>query len=77
MTVEGGDDLSGPHTLACSFCQKLRNEVLKLIAGPNVSICDECVQLCQEILLEDATIPPVAKLRPKKRNWLPSILRKR
>jgi|SRR5215472_1149329 len=34
----------------CSFCQKSRNEVAKLIAGPGVFICDECVGLCVDIL---------------------------
>jgi ATP-dependent Clp protease ATP-binding subunit ClpX len=34
----------------CSFCQKSRKEVAKLIAGPGVFICDECVGLCVEIL---------------------------
>lgn len=38
----------------CSFCGKQRNEVRKLIAGPNVYICNECVDLCREIVMEDA-----------------------
>lgn len=38
----------------CSFCGKQRNEVRKLIAGPNVYICNECVDLCREIVAEDA-----------------------
>ena len=37
----------------CSFCGKQRNEVKKLIAGPNVYICNECVDLCREIVQED------------------------
>ncbi|MCB9638049.1 MAG: ATP-dependent Clp protease ATP-binding subunit ClpX [Myxococcales bacterium] len=36
--------------LSCSFCHKSQNEVRKLIAGPNVYICDECVQLCNDII---------------------------
>lgn len=41
-------------TLHCSFCNKTQNEVLKLIAGPSVFICDECVDLCNDIILEEA-----------------------
>ncbi|MCS7241678.1 ATP-dependent Clp protease ATP-binding subunit ClpX [Candidatus Caldatribacterium sp.] len=40
--------------LRCSFCGKTQQEVRKLIAGPGVYICDECVELCNEILKEDA-----------------------
>ena len=36
--------------LHCSFCGKNQNEVAKLIAGPSVFICDECVDLCNEII---------------------------
>jgi len=39
--------------LYCSFCGKSQHEVNKLVAGPSVHICDECVQLCNEIILED------------------------
>jgi len=37
-------------TLHCSFCGKNQHQVQKLIAGPNVYICDECVNLCVEII---------------------------
>jgi hypothetical protein len=37
-------------TIACSFCAKPDHEVAKVIAGPGIYICDECVQLCNEIL---------------------------
>jgi hypothetical protein len=37
-------------SLACSFCGKFRHEVMKMIAGPNVYVCDECVGLCNQIL---------------------------
>ena len=37
----------------CSFCGKRHDEVNKLIAGPDVNICDECVGLCAEIVAED------------------------
>jgi ATP-dependent Clp protease ATP-binding subunit ClpX len=39
--------------LLCSFCGKSQDEVKKLIAGPSVYICDECIQLCNEIIAED------------------------
>src|SRR5689334_19596075 len=37
----------------CSFCGKRHDEVSKLIAGPDVNICDECAALCNEIVMED------------------------
>lgn len=41
------------ESLSCSFCGKSQDEVKKLIAGPNVFICNECIELCNEILKED------------------------
>lgn len=41
--------------LHCSFCEKFQHEVRKLIAGPSVYICDECVNLCNEIIREEIT----------------------
>ena len=41
--------------LMCSFCGKSQDEVKKLIAGPSVYICDECIQLCNEIIAEEYT----------------------
>lgn len=43
----------GPGGLHCSFCGKSQKEVKKLIAGPNVYICDECIGLCNEIISEE------------------------
>ncbi len=40
--------------LYCSFCGKNQHEVKKLIAGPNVFICDECVDLCTDIIKEES-----------------------
>src|SRR5258705_1177805 len=40
-------------TLYCSFCGKSQHEVRKLIAGPTVFICDECVELCMDIIREE------------------------
>ncbi len=48
--VSGGDSKS---TLYCSFCGKSQHEVRKLIAGPTVFICDECVELCMDIIREE------------------------
>ncbi len=42
------------NTLYCSFCGKSQHEVRKLIAGPTVFICDECVELCMDIIKEEA-----------------------
>ncbi|NJD37790.1 MAG: ATP-dependent Clp protease ATP-binding subunit ClpX [Geobacter sp.] len=59
------------HQLTCSFCGKSQDEVKKLIAGPAVYICDECIELCndiiaEEIRMEDALGPDVSKLpRPR------------
>src|SRR3990172_11127329 len=39
--------------LHCSFCGKSQDEVRKLIAGPTVYICDECIELCNEIIAEE------------------------
>jgi ATP-dependent Clp protease ATP-binding subunit ClpX len=43
----------GNQTLCCSFCGKSQKEVKKLIAGPTVYICDECIGLCNEIIAEE------------------------
>jgi ATP-dependent Clp protease ATP-binding subunit ClpX len=48
--ASGGD---GKNTLYCSFCGKSQHEVRKLIAGPTVFICDECVELCMDIIREE------------------------
>ena len=44
---------SSEETLRCSFCNKSQREVKKLIAGPTVFICDECVDICLDIIAED------------------------
>jgi len=46
-----GDDRGG--SLVCSFCGKSQDEVRKLIAGPTVYICDECIDLCNDIIAEE------------------------
>jgi len=44
----------GNEQLLCSFCGKSQRQVKKLIAGPGVYICDECIDLCNEIIAEHA-----------------------
>ncbi len=51
MSESTGKD--GKNSLFCSFCGKSQHEVRKLIAGPTVFICDECVELCMDIIRED------------------------
>jgi ATP-dependent Clp protease ATP-binding subunit ClpX len=51
MAKSGGGE--SKNTLYCSFCGKSQHEVRKLIAGPTVFICDECVELCMDIIKED------------------------
>ncbi|MFZ1181167.1 MAG: ATP-dependent Clp protease ATP-binding subunit ClpX [Herbaspirillum sp.] len=55
---------SGDKLLYCSFCSKSQHEVKKLIAGPLVFICDECIGLCNDIIRDEASsIEPVADAR--------------
>lgn len=51
MSKSSGDDTK--NTLYCSFCGKSQHEVRKLIAGPTVFICDECVDLCTDIIQDE------------------------
>jgi ATP-dependent Clp protease ATP-binding subunit ClpX len=59
----------GSEQLLCSFCGKSQRQVKKLIAGPGVYICDECIDLCNEIIDEERTAPAALDLenlpRPK------------
>lgn len=55
MTNNGqGGGNGGDNLLNCSFCGKNQNEVHKLIAGPSVFICDECVELCNDIICQES-----------------------
>ncbi|OGQ04894.1 MAG: ATP-dependent protease ATP-binding subunit ClpX [Deltaproteobacteria bacterium RIFCSPLOWO2_01_44_7] len=47
------DSIEDPTSLSCSFCGKNQREVRKLIAGPTVYICDECIELCNDIIAEE------------------------
>ncbi len=51
---------SNPGGLSCSFCHKPQREVDKIIAGPNVYICSECIKLCLDIIREDSSQKPIA-----------------
>ena len=55
---------SGEKVLYCSFCGKSQHEVKKLIAGPSVFICDECIELCNDIIRDE--VPAVADAKSAK-----------
>lgn len=56
---------SKDKALFCSFCGKSQHEVKKLIAGPSVYVCDECVSLCNDIIREEAQASPLPTAQPK------------
>ena len=70
MSKKGTDKY---NNLFCSFCGKSQDEVKKLIAGPSVYICDECIELCNDIIAEEyekedatrksTTIPKPAEIK--------------
>lgn len=47
------DEPTHGEPMKCSFCGKSQHEVLKVVAGPNVIICDECIALCHDIVSQD------------------------
>lgn len=51
--------------MICSFCGKKQDQVQRLIAGPGVYICDECIGLCNEILAEELHNPPLPAHAPE------------
>ncbi|NQZ13616.1 MAG: ATP-dependent Clp protease ATP-binding subunit ClpX [Alphaproteobacteria bacterium] len=53
MSKSSDENTDSKNTLYCSFCGKSQHEVRKLIAGPNVFICNECVELCMDIIREE------------------------
>ena len=55
------EKVGGEKLLYCSFCGKSQHEVRKLIAGPSVFICDECIDLCNDIIREEAAPDTTAK----------------
>jgi ATP-dependent Clp protease ATP-binding subunit ClpX len=58
-----GETKTGDKLLYCSYCGKSQHEVKKLIAGPSVFVCDECVALCNDIMKEEAQS---ANIKPEK-----------
>ncbi len=56
------DKIAGEKLLYCSFCGKSQHEVKKLIAGPSVFICDECIELCNDIIREELQEAEAANL---------------
>ena len=58
--------------LKCSFCGKTQDQVTRLIAGPGVYICDQCVELCSEIMEDEMT--QKAEHRPIQIRWRRSDL---
>jgi ATP-dependent Clp protease ATP-binding subunit ClpX len=55
------EKVGGEKLLYCSFCGKSQHEVRKLIAGPSVFICDECIDLCNDIIREESGADTTAK----------------
>ena len=47
------DETRQPRMARCSFCDKPQDQVRRIVAGPGVYICDECITLCQEIIADD------------------------
>ena len=60
MVKKNGDN----EVLRCSFCNKDQNDVRKLIAGPTVFICDECVEVCNDIIADDSRFETSGAGRP-------------
>jgi ATP-dependent Clp protease ATP-binding subunit ClpX len=60
---------SGEKVLYCSFCGKSQHEVKKLIAGPSVFICDECIELCNDIIRDE--VPPEGSSQKSTKSDLP------
>ena len=55
---------SSEKVLYCSFCGKSQHEVKKLIAGPSVFICDECIELCNDIIRDEVPAEGAGAPRP-------------
>jgi ATP-dependent Clp protease ATP-binding subunit ClpX len=65
---------SGDDALRCSFCNKSQREVKKLIAGPTVFICDECVDICLDIIAEDRLLEQQQETKLPKPAEIKSLL---
>ena len=69
-TATTAPEAASPRLLRCSFCSKSQLEVKCLIAGPAVTICDECVGLCQTIV---ANTPQTEQPAPFNPNWVSAL----
>jgi hypothetical protein len=58
---EGASEPTMPRLLRCSFCSKSQRDVRKLIAGPSVYICDECVEICLDVIREEGMLDRLLK----------------
>ena len=66
------------EVVSCSFCGKSQKEVKKLVAGPGVYVCDECISLCNDILVEEghlSTLPATADAVALPRAELTAVVR--
>ncbi|RVT54147.1 ATP-dependent Clp protease ATP-binding subunit ClpX [Rubrivivax albus] len=66
---------TGEKVLYCSFCGKSQHEVKKLIAGPSVFICDECIELCNDIIRDEVPAESAAPKSPKSDLPVPSEIK--
>ncbi len=66
---------SGEKVLYCSFCGKSQHEVKKLIAGPSVFICDECIELCNDIIRDEVPAEDKPGKAPKSELPVPSEIK--
>ena len=71
------DKIKGDKLLYCSFCGKSQHEVRKLIAGPSVFVCDECVDLCNDIIREETQSDTLDKKADKNDLPVPHEIRAR
>jgi hypothetical protein len=62
LSPTGARDSVPPKTLYCSFCGKSQHDVVKLIAGPSVYICDKCVEICVDCIRDESPIWKVLNL---------------
>jgi ATP-dependent Clp protease ATP-binding subunit ClpX len=66
---------SSEKVLYCSFCGKSQHEVKKLIAGPSVFICDECIELCNDIIRDEVPVDAADPKAPKSDLPIPSEIK--
>src|ERR1044071_7317199 len=72
--VVGTTAAGSPQSPSCSFCGKSKEEVKRLISGPKVYICDECLALCLEIVEEETEKAPVTEPTPRRAHEIKAFL---